>query len=135
MADTLFFELVSPDRLLMSAEVEAVMVPGSQGDFTIMPGHQPIISTLRPSTLDVYAVWGGKPSARIFVRGGFVDAALGRVTVLAEEAIDLAALDRAELATRVANALEDTTLAKTDAERMRAQQVYEGLNQLLSAVE
>ena len=64
MADTLSFELVSPDRLLMSAQVEAVMVPGTEGDMTVMPGHMPLISTLRPAVVDVYATWGGAPSTR-----------------------------------------------------------------------
>ncbi|MBI1178908.1 MAG: F0F1 ATP synthase subunit epsilon [Alphaproteobacteria bacterium] len=135
MADRLSFELVSPDRLLMSAEVEAVMVPGGEGNFTVMPGHMPVISTLRPDVVDVYESWGGAPSTRIFVRGGFVDVALDRVTVLAEEAIDLATLDRSDLAQRVKDAAEDIGLAKTETERAQAQQVHDSLNELLSAVE
>jgi F-type H+-transporting ATPase subunit epsilon len=135
MADRLSFELVSPDRLLMSAEVEAVMVPGSEGDFTVMPGHMPVISTLRPAVVDVYESWGGAPSTRIFVRGGFVDVALDRVTVLAEQATNLADLDRAALAEQVRDAAEDIQLARTDAERARAEQVHESLNELLRAVE
>ena len=98
MADTLSFELVSPDRLLMSAEVEAVMVPGTEGDMTVMPGHMPLISTLRPAVVDVYATWGGAPSTRIFVRGGFVDVTGDRITLLAEHATNIAELDRAALA-------------------------------------
>lgn len=135
MAETLSFELVSPDRLLMSADVEAVMVPGSEGDFTVMPGHMPVISTLRPAVVDVYAVWGGAPSTRIFVRGGFVDVTGARVTLLAEEAINLAEIDRAALAQRVRDAVEDVGLARSDAERARAQQLHDSLNELLSAVE
>ena len=68
MADRISFELVSPDRLLMSAQVEAVMVPGGEGDFTVMPGHMPVISTVRPAVVDVYDVWGNAPTARIFER-------------------------------------------------------------------
>jgi F-type H+-transporting ATPase subunit epsilon len=119
----------------MSAEVEAVMVPGGEGDFTVMPGHMPIISTLRTDVLDVYETWGGRPSTRIFVRGGFVDVALDQVTVLAEEAIDLGSIDKAELAQRVRNAAEDIGLAKTEQDRAQAQQVHDSLNELLSAVE
>jgi F-type H+-transporting ATPase subunit epsilon len=135
MADRLSFELVSPDRLLMSAEVEAVMVPGGEGDFTVMPGHMPVISTVRPAVVDVYDSWGSAPSTRIFVRGGFVDVTAERVTLLAEEAINLAEIDRAELAQRVRDAAEDVSLAKSDAERARAQQLHDSLNVLLSAVE
>jgi F-type H+-transporting ATPase subunit epsilon len=135
MADRLSFELVSPDRLLMSAQVEAVMVPGGEGDFTVMPGHMPVISTVRPAVVDVYDTWGAAPTTRIFVRGGFVDVTPGRVTLLAEQATNLADLDRAALAQQVRDAAEDITLAKTDAERARAQALHDSLNQLLSAVE
>ena len=135
MADRISFELVSPDRLLMSAQVEAVMVPGGEGDFTVMPGHMPVISTVRPAVVDVYDVWGNAPTARIFVRGGFVDVTPDRVTLLAEQATNLADLDRAALAQQVRDAAEDIALARTDAERARAQALHDSLNELLSAVE
>ena len=132
---TLSFELVSPDRLLMSADVEAVMVPGTEGNMTVMAGHMPLISTLRPAVVDVYATWGGAPTTRIFVRGGFVDITGDRVTLLAEHATNLADLDRNALAQQVRDAAEDITLAKSDQERARAQQLHDSLNELLSAVE
>ncbi|MEN3975696.1 F0F1 ATP synthase subunit epsilon [Emcibacter sp. SYSU 3D8] len=135
MADRIAFELVSPDRLLMSADVEAVMVPGGEGDFTVMPGHMPVISTVRPAVVDVYETWGAAPTTRIFVRGGFVDVTAERVTLLAEHATNLAEVDRADLAQQVRDAAEDITLAKTDLERANAQQVHDSLNELLSAVE
>jgi F-type H+-transporting ATPase subunit epsilon len=132
---TLSFELVSPDRLLMSADVEAVMVPGTEGNMTAMAGHMPLISTLRPAVVDVYATWGGAPTTRIFVRGGFVDITGDRVTLLAEHATNLADLDRNALAQQVRDAAEDISLAKSDQERARAQQLHDSLNELLSAVE
>ena len=72
MADSIAFELVSPERLLMEADVHGVMVPGREGDFTVLPGHAPVISTLRPAVVDVFETEGADP-VRIFVRGGFVD--------------------------------------------------------------
>jgi F-type H+-transporting ATPase subunit epsilon len=102
---------------------------------TVMAGHMPLISTLRPAIVDVYATWGGAPSTRIFVRGGFVDVTPERVTLLAEQATNLAELDRAALAQQVRDAAEDVTLAKSDAERARAQALHDSLNELLSAVE
>jgi len=134
MADTIAFELVSPERLLMAADVHAVMVPGREGDFTVMPGHAPVISTLKPAVLDVYETEGASPT-RIFVRGGFVDCALDRLTVLAEEAIMLAELNKEKLAQRVRNAVEDVEDAKTDEERQHAQDVYDRLNELLTALD
>ena len=70
MADPFQFELVSPERLLMSDEVEQVVVPGSEGYFTVMKGHAPFMSTMRPGVVDVTK--GGQMD-RIFVRGGFAD--------------------------------------------------------------
>jgi len=102
---------------------------------TVMAGHMPLISTLRPAVVDVYATWGGAPTTRIFVRGGFVDITGDRVTLLAEHATNLADLDRNALAQQVRDAAEDITLAKSDQERARAQQLHDSLNELLSAVE
>ncbi len=134
MADTIAFELVSPERLLMTAEVHSVMVPGSEGDFTVLPGHAPVISTMKPAVVDVYETEGAAPT-KMFVRGGFVDCALDRLTILAEEAIMLSELDRETLAQRVQDAAEDVEDAKSDDEKQHAQDVYNQLNELLSALD
>jgi len=73
MADTVKFELVSPERLLFSADVESVVVPGTEGDFGVLPGHARLISTVRPGVISVFQ--NGKVTDRIFVEGGFADAA------------------------------------------------------------
>ncbi|MFN3233173.1 MAG: F0F1 ATP synthase subunit epsilon [Alphaproteobacteria bacterium] len=134
MADTIAFELVSPERLLMTADVHAVMVPGAEGDFTVLAGHAPVISTLKPAVVDVYETDGAEP-IRMFVRGGFVDCALDRLTILAEEAIMLAELDKEALAQRIKNAAEDVEDAKTDDARQQAQEVHDQLNELLTALD
>jgi F-type H+-transporting ATPase subunit epsilon len=101
MADKVQFELVSPERLLVSRAVEMVVVPGSEGDFGVLPDHAPLISTVRPGVIEVYE--GGAVSDRIFVAGGFAEVTGERCTVLAEEATLVADIDRkaaeAELAT------------------------------------
>jgi F-type H+-transporting ATPase subunit epsilon len=87
------FELVSPEKLLVSEEVDMVVVPGTEGYFGVLPGHAPLISSLRPGTIDVY---NGKVIAeQIFVAGGFAEVTNMRCTVLADEAIRVVALDRA----------------------------------------
>jgi F-type H+-transporting ATPase subunit epsilon len=86
--ETLAFELVSPERLLVSEPAEMVVVPGSEGDFGALPRHAPLISTVRPGLVDVYR--DGKVARRIFVAGGFAEVNETRVTVLAEEAIAVA---------------------------------------------
>lgn len=92
MADHLHFELVTPERLLVSAEVEMVVVPGSEGNFGVLPGHSPLISTIRPGMIEIYE--NRAVIDRIFVASGIAEVTPERCTVLAEEAMAPASLDR-----------------------------------------
>jgi len=92
VADKVNFELVSPEKLLLSEEVDMVVVPGAEGDFGVLGGHSPVISTVRPGTITVYQ--GAAVSTRIFVAGGFAEVTADRCTVLAEEAAPIDDLDR-----------------------------------------
>ena len=96
MADKVQFELVSPERLLISREVGMVVVPGAEGDFGVLPEHAPLISTVRPGVIDIYDD-GQTISDRIFVSGGFAEVTGERCTVLAEEALPLKEIDRAHV--------------------------------------
>jgi F-type H+-transporting ATPase subunit epsilon len=89
------FELVTPERLIVSREVEMVVVPGSEGNFGVLPGHAPFISTLRPGTVDIYD--GRVMADRVFVVGGIAEVTPQRCTVLADEAMPPDSLDRAAL--------------------------------------
>ena len=91
MADTTMFELVSPERLLMSKDVSMVVVPGADGLFGVLPRHSPLLSTLLPGVIDVYE--DGAITDQIFVAGGFAEVTEDRCTVLAEEATAVAELD------------------------------------------
>jgi F-type H+-transporting ATPase subunit epsilon len=93
MADKVQFELVSPEKLLLSEAVDMVVVPGSEGNFGVLPGHSLLISTVRPGVIDVYE--GSQIAERIFVSGGFAEVTPERCTVLADEAMPLSALDAA----------------------------------------
>ena len=84
MAD-LHFELVTPERLVLSEEVHMVVVPGSEGEFGVMAGHAPFMSTLRDGELAVYRSASGSPE-RIPVSGGFAEVSERGLTVLAEKA-------------------------------------------------
>jgi F-type H+-transporting ATPase subunit epsilon len=95
MADRIRFELVSPERLILSTEVEMVVVPGTEGNFGVLPGHAPLISTIRPGTIDIYE--GGAVTERIFVVGGIAEVTPERCTVLADEAMAPDSLDRVAL--------------------------------------
>src|SRR5262249_61675465 len=92
-ADELQFELVSPERLLISQPVEMVVVPGVEGDFGVLPGHAPLVSTVRPGVIAVFE--GGKVVQSIFVAGGFAEVTGERCTVLAEQATPVGDIDRA----------------------------------------
>jgi F-type H+-transporting ATPase subunit epsilon len=111
MADPFQFELVSPERLLISDPVEQVVVPGSEGYFTVMKGHAPFMTTLKPGVVDVTPAGGGAAN-RIFVRGGFADVSPEGLTILAEQAIPLAEVDAAMMAQEIKNAEEDVADAK-----------------------
>jgi F-type H+-transporting ATPase subunit epsilon len=115
MAERLQFELVSPERLLFSRAVDMAVVPGVEGDFGAMLGHAPFLSVLRPGVIAVFE--GNQVVERLFVAGGFAEVTARRCTVLAEEAISLADIDRAAVETALRHARDDLAEAKTEAER------------------
>lgn len=128
----LHFDLVSPERLLISADVDQVDVPGSEGDFGVLANHAPVMTTLRPGVLTIQAK--GQAGEKFFVRGGFAEVTLQGLTVLAEEAMPLADLDTAALESRIKNAEEDEADAKDDATRRRAQDQLNALRELRTAL-
>jgi F-type H+-transporting ATPase subunit epsilon len=95
MAERVQFELVTPERLLLSEMVEMVVVPGTEGNFGVLPGHAPLISSIRPGTIDVYE--GQTVTRRIFVVSGIAEVTPERCTVLADEALPPDELDRAAI--------------------------------------
>ena len=129
MPDAFKFELVSPERLLVSGNVEQVIVPGSEGDMTVLAHHAPLLTTLRPGLLDIGFPGGGEHQ-RYFVRGGFAEVSPAGLTVLAETAIDLVELDAAQFAQAVKDAEEDVADATDDAIRDRAQTKLDHLRQV-----
>ena len=92
MTERVQFELVTPERLLLSEMVEMVVVPGTEGNFGVLPGHAPLISSIRPGTIDVYE--GQTVTRRIFVVSGIAEVTPERCTVLADEALSPDELDR-----------------------------------------
>lgn len=102
MAEQVEFELVTPEKLLLSENVDMVVIPGGEGDFGVLPGHSPMISTVRPGVVNIYEK--DKISQSIFVSGGFAEVGAERCTLLAEKALNVDDIDR--------NQVEET-LAKT----------------------
>lgn len=109
VSNTIEFELVSPEKLLMSEPVEMVVVPGTEGDVGVLPGHSLLIAAVRPGVIDIHE--GGQVRESIFVAGGFAEVSPERCMVLAEEAVPVADIDRAEAEKR----LEDAKQALAEA--------------------
>jgi F-type H+-transporting ATPase subunit epsilon len=124
MADKIIFDLVSPERLLLSKSVDMVTVPGTEGYMGVMAGHAPLVSTLRAGMIDMQ---DNGQDTRFFIRGGFAEINSTKITVLAEEAIPFSELDLATLDQRISDAQEDEIAAKTDADRARAAQLVDDL--------
>ena len=113
------FELVSPERLLISESVDMVVVPGEEGDFGVLVRHAPLVSTVRPGVIRVYN--NNQVTEQIFVAGGFAEVTPARLTVLAEEALPLADIDRGAVEQQLQDAREDLQDAKDDHERADAE--------------
>jgi F-type H+-transporting ATPase subunit epsilon len=112
MADKVEFELVSPERLLVSEGADMVVVPGEEGDFGVLPGHALFLSGVRPGTIEVYN--GETISDRIFVAGGFAEVTGERCTVLAEEAVNLAEVERVSVEARISDNEQAISVASPD---------------------
>ena len=119
MADVVQFELVSPERLVLSSEVSMVVVPGAEGDFGVLPGHSPMISNVRSGVISIYN--DRAIEARIFVAGGFAEVSNNRLTVLTEDAVALDEIKRADADTRLAEAREAVGDASDDRDRVNAE--------------
>ena len=111
------FDLVSPERLLFSGEVDQVDVPGSEGDFGVLAGHAPLVSMLRPGILTITAA--GSPQ-RILVVGGFAEVGPAGLTVLADMATPVEDVDPAAIADAIKNAEQDLADAKDEVARDKA---------------
>lgn len=132
MAEKIPFDLVSPERLLLSEDAEMITLPGAEGDLGVLAGHEPLITTLRPGVIDVKG--GGRGDERFFVLGGFADISPSKLTILAEEAFPLASINVADVDQRIANAKEDLIGVKTDLERARLAATLDALETLRGAL-
>lgn len=131
MAEKLSFALVSPERELFHGLVDQVVVPGSEGEFGVLPLHAPLMSTIKPGALRIL---DGGGERRIFVNGGFADVTPEGLTVLAEDAVDLADVDAAKLDRDIRDAEEDVRDAKDDLARARADRALARLIALKAAL-
>ena len=118
MAELLDFELVSPERRLAKAKVAMVVVPGVEGDFGVLPGHAPMMSTIRPGAIAIHEADGGPATMRFFIDSGFAEVTETGLTILAEKATPVAEIDVAAVATQLAaarSAGDDAAIARLEA--------------------
>ena len=113
------FRLVMPERELLAIEADMVVVPGSEGDFGVLQGHAPLISTVRPGVLEVFQ--GSKVDQRFLLVGGFAEVTPDRCTVLADEALPFETVTPEQLVERERAAEQELAVAASDTEKATAQ--------------
>jgi F-type H+-transporting ATPase subunit epsilon len=128
---TFHFDLVSPERVVFSGDVDQVDVPGSEGDFGVLAGHAPLVSTLRPGIL---VLMRGGDTQRILVVGGFAEVNPDGLTVLADMAVPVDEVDRELIAGEIRDAEEDVADATDDARRDKARLKLEQLRAVQSVL-
>ena len=128
---TFHFDLVSPEKLLFSGEVEQVDVPGSEGDFGVLAGHAPLMTTLRPGILVLHREGG---ALKVVVNGGFAEVNPAGLTVLADMAVPVEDFDKAVLAGEIENTGEAVATAEDGTTRDKLARRLEQLKMLQTAL-
>lgn len=124
---TIKFELVSPERMLVSDDVEHVVLPGSEGELGVLPGHAPAVVALKPGLITII---DGTSRRKLFVKGGFADVTPEALTVLAEHAIDTAQSEPSDISGLIADAESELAEATDDDARFTAQAAIDSLRAL-----
>ncbi len=133
MINALQFELVTPEESLFSREIVMAVMPGAEGEFGVLAGHSPLISTLKPGVIKVY-VHDDKSHEDVFVTGGVAHVDGHTCVVLAHEAIPAADLNITDAEARLSKAKNAQEEAKNDSERERAEQDIEMAQAMIDAV-
>jgi len=130
MADKIAFDLVSPERLLISDRADMVTIPATEGYMGVMAGHAPVVTTLRHGMIDVS---NDGTNTRFFIRGGFAEINAAKINVLAEAAIPMTEMDIAVIDQQIRDAEEDLVAAQTDAERQKISETLDDLRLVRAA--
>ena len=131
MADTTLFELVSPEKLVMSKSVSMVVVPGAEGFFGVLPRHTSMLSTLAPGVIDVYE--GEKITDSLFVVNGFAEVTEERCTVLAEEVIPVDDIDTDKYEKQIESLKDEASRSEGDSAKKIRKNIEER-EQILAAM-
>ncbi|MEP3629330.1 MAG: F0F1 ATP synthase subunit epsilon [Hyphomicrobiales bacterium] len=131
MADAFTFELVSPEKLIFSGDATEVMVPGSEGYFTVMTNHAPFMSTVKPGIVEAKLADGAE--MKIFVKGGLADVSPNGFTLLAEQAVEVAAMDKAMMDDQISAAEADLEAVIED-KKQAAQEKVDQLKEVKASL-
>ncbi|MGH6850782.1 MAG: F0F1 ATP synthase subunit epsilon [Methylocella sp.] len=126
------FELVAPEKLVYSGEVESVVIPGTEGEFTVLKDHAPLISEIRPGVVVVEESAAAK--LRLYVRSGIAEVAPSGLTILADQAVSLEEVDAAKLDAEIATFQEYAHGATTDEARRVAVEKRDRLREIKAAL-
>lgn len=132
MSELFRFELVSPEKLVLAADVRQVKVPGSEGDFGVLANHAPVMTSLRPGVLEMTTRSGN--AKNFYVRGGFAEVTPEKLVILAQQIIDIEELNKGHLEQEIKDLEEDVTDAKNDEQRVKAEFALDRLKELETAL-
>ncbi|MFC3161934.1 F0F1 ATP synthase subunit epsilon [Ciceribacter thiooxidans] len=132
MADNFNFELVSPERLLLSEKVSEVVIPATEGEMTVMANHAPTMTTIKPGVVSVKSASG--QTSRYVVFGGFADILPTGCTLLAESAVEMSELNRETLVKRIEAAKADLDKADSAEHKTKLEQYLAELTHLNGAI-
>lgn len=132
MADNFNFELVSPERLLVSEQASEVVIPATEGEMTVMARHAPTMTTLKPGIVSVKNAAG--QTSRYVVFGGFADINENGLTVLAESAVQASEFNKEALEARIEAAKKDLADTQDHEKRNGIEEFLAQLTQLHGAV-
>src|SRR5262245_12829001 len=127
---TFQFDLVSPEQIVFSGQVEHVVVPGTEGEFGVLAGHAPLVAMLRPGILRIL----GADEQRIMVFGGFAEVSPEGLTVLADVAMPVDEVDRDLITGQISDTEDDLADAKDDARRDKLRTKLEQLKAVQAAL-
>ena len=133
MAELFSFELISPERRVLAADVQQVLIPGAEGDFCVLPGHARVMSLIRPGILEV-TTHAGKLK-KYYIRGHFAEVEPKNLMVLAQQCINVDELDKNHLLQEIRNLEEDVADAADEEQRTKAQFALDRLKELKNALE
>ncbi len=133
MVEALKLDLISPEKLILSEDVDMVVLPGGEGDFGVMRGHSPVISTLRPGEIIIFEK--NKVKNRIFIGGGFAEVNDQLCTILAEDVENIDDINRDEALKLLSVAEEEIRAAENQLTRESAIRKRDSLAARVSAVD